>query len=408
MQILAPSLAVKSDWKQAISTVASQANLQPFTAEVISFLESLSKSILLDHQMRGYPELMAVAYWLRRGHIHQLFEKFKSFTETRYLAARGMVVHFAPANVDSVFVYSWVMSLLMGNKNIIRLSQRRQPQMEILIQKINAVLMLPEYVQTAQRTLFVSYKHETEYTAFLSQYCQLRVLWGGDQAVRSIRAIPIPPNAVELVFPNRYSKAVLQANKVLELAELEQRQLAKKFYNDSFWYQQMACSSPKEVYWVGETNIIQVAKTQFWKAIDQLMHEEHYQNDPALNILRLTTADYYATKPGVGPVILGDYSTPVRVSVKEVDESFISMHCGGALFLEFEIERLADITHNIRMQDQTISYWGFERYELVNMVDQIQNRGVDRVVPIGQALAFSPVWDGYDLMVYFSREVVIG
>ncbi len=33
--------------------------------------------------------------------------------------------------------------------------------------------------------------------------------------------------------------------------------------------------------------------------------------------------------------------------------------------------------------------------------------GIDCFVPIGQALEFSPIWDGYDLLREYCREVEI-
>ena len=37
----------------------------------------------------------------------------------------------------------------------------------------------------------------------------------------------------------------------------------------------------------------------------------------------------------------------------------------------------------------------------------INGRGIDRFVPIGQALAFGSVWDGLDLLHEFSKRVVV-
>ncbi|MFC6804089.1 acyl-CoA reductase [Deinococcus caeni] len=37
---------------------------------------------------------------------------------------RGLVFHVPPANVDTIFIYSWLMSVLAGNRNVIRLSSR--------------------------------------------------------------------------------------------------------------------------------------------------------------------------------------------------------------------------------------------------------------------------------------------
>ena len=37
----------------------------------------------------------------------------------------------------------------------------------------------------------------------------------------------------------------------------------------------------------------------------------------------------------------------------------------------------------------------------------VNGRGIDRIVPIGQALQFSRHWDGYDLFAEFTRQVTI-
>src|SRR5229473_1854189 len=37
---------------------------------------------------------------------------------------RGLVFHVPPANVDTIFVYSWALSALAGNRNVVRISPR--------------------------------------------------------------------------------------------------------------------------------------------------------------------------------------------------------------------------------------------------------------------------------------------
>ena len=37
---------------------------------------------------------------------------------------RGLVFHVPPANVDTIFVYSWALSALAGNPNVVRISSR--------------------------------------------------------------------------------------------------------------------------------------------------------------------------------------------------------------------------------------------------------------------------------------------
>lgn len=407
MQIIVPRVEEPISWDKQVQAVASKSNLPPFHEEVISFLNNLSKSILLDKAMRSYPELMAMAHWLRKGHILELKARYEAYEVNRYLLARGTVVHFAPANVDSVFIYSWILSMLAGNKNIVRLSRRKTTQTDILMQRMNALLARPDFGRIAERTMLVRYNYEIEFTTFLSDVCQLRVIWGGDRSVEAIRSCPLPPNALELVFPDRYSKAVIQASAIDDLDEGGLRNLAKRFYNDALWYGQMACSSPKEVYWIGEEKQMGSTVARFWSAVNRVVGDENYRNDPTTTMLRLATADFYATLENTGQILSDAPQGPLRVPVLSNHDIMRSVHCGGGLFLEYHISTLNGMLPFIHDRDQTISYFGLSKEELVQFIKALPGRGVDRVVPIGQALQFDSIWDGYDLFVYFTREVAV-
>ena len=54
-----------------------------------------------------------------------------------------------------------------------------------------------------------------------------------------------------------------------------------------------------------------------------------------------------------------------------------------------------------------MSYFGFEKNVLKSFVLNNNLRGVDRIVPIGNALDIDFNWDGYDLIKTLSRVIVI-
>ena len=56
---------------------------------------------------------------------------------------------------------------------------------------------------------------------------------------------------------------------------------------------------------------------------------------------------------------------------------------------------------------QTLTYFGISKDILKNFVLKNQLEGIDRIVPIGQALDISFFWDGYDLNRTLSRVVDI-
>jgi len=80
---------------------------------------------------------------------------------------------------------------------------------------------------------------------------------------------------------------------------------------------------------------------------------------------------------------------------------------GGGLFLEARITALEEILGVLEPTDQTLTHYGLTRDELQSLATSGRLRGIDRMVPIGQALRFSHHWDGLDLLRAFSRIVLI-
>ena len=80
--------------------------------------------------------------------------------------------------------------------------------------------------------------------------------------------------------------------------------------------------------------------------------------------------------------------------------------CGGGL-LQHAWARLPEIVSFAREEDQTLVHFGLSEVELEELARGAGLRGLDRLVPVGQALAFEANWDGYSLMTDFTRKVVI-
>jgi Acyl-CoA reductase (LuxC) len=407
VQIVAPSFYKSDQWREQVLQLKQAKHLSAFSEITIQFLDTLSKQLLSDRSMRDYPELMACAHWFRKAHLFELKKEYEAFAGERILKPRGTVLHFAPANVDSIFLYSWILSMLVGNKNILRLSRRHNEQMEIVLQRINHLLAKEEYQPIAERTLLLKYDHEEEYTLFLSEHCHTRVIWGGDQTVKAIRTIPLATNATELIFPDRYSKTIFHAGKVLQCNDHELFHLAKQFYNDAFWFGQMACSSPRELYWIGKSEECSLAMDRFWGELGNVVKQQEYQNPVAVGMTRLATAFYYATHSHTFNVQSSSIHEPLCVRVAQTTEEMREIHCGGGLFLERSLNELTEVPDLLHEKDQTVTYFGFGREELMELIDMIPNAAVSRIVPVGQALQFGTVWDGFSFFLHFTREITL-
>ena len=170
---------------------------------------------------------MALAFWMRKSHIKVLHEYFKTQESEKVLLGRGCVFHMAPSNVDTIFVYSWFISLLVGNSNVLRISDKENIQTDLLLNVIASVLNNEKYKELEEMVTIIKYGHDDQVTEKLSSYADVRVIWGGDTTVKHIRSIPIKPTATELTFADKFSFAVIKSNELLKDKQLDR--LIEKF-----------------------------------------------------------------------------------------------------------------------------------------------------------------------------------
>lgn len=375
----------------------------PFNDEILAFCADFSRRLFRDSNAAHYPELQALAFWMRKAELTRLAAEFTQLQKPgALLVPRGLVFHVPPANVDTIFIYSWLVSVLTGNRNVIRLSPRAADQTVTICRVFNeAMAAAPESLR--QNTVMLRYGHEREITQAISAAADVRILWGGDNSVNSLRSVPLPPHAKELTFSDRYSFAVIRALSYLEADEQRRRQLAADFFNDVFWFDQMACSSPRLLIWQGAAAETTDASRDFLQLVQDHARQRDYHVQPQTRLNRFAFAcraviDQRAT----GYQDLGEFV------ILDVNASydFSREHCGGALLLQSRISALNELESFISRRDQTMTYFGFDTPELSALA--LRLNGLDRIVPVGQALNFNRFWDGYDLLQELTRHVSIG
>src|SRR5205807_954739 len=145
-------------------------------------------------------------------------------------------------NVDTIFVYSWALSALAGNRNIVRISPRSAGAASAVLDALNAALA-DAHPAVAQTQAMVTYDRDEATTAALSAACDLRVIWGGDGAVTEVRRHPLRPHARDLTFPDRASFAAISVAGWQAASAQQRRDAVLGFYNDSYWFDQAACAS---------------------------------------------------------------------------------------------------------------------------------------------------------------------
>lgn len=379
--------------------------LRPFEPQAVAFLIEFSRRMLRDTEARRFPELVALAYFLRRSELERLGRRHaEPFTARLRRYPRGVVFHVPPANVDTMFVYSWALSLLAGNSNVVRLSARAGRAAEVIVRLLGEVLASGEYSSVGSTQRIVRYGHDDDATAELSAMCDLRVIWGGDATVTALRRHPLRASARDLGFPDRNSFAVVKVSAYRALDPGQRDRVAERLFNDVFWFDQAGCASPRWLIWCGG-------------AADD---PPSLGADLAERLRLVTDRKGFRVVSGMAiEKMVGTYGEAIEGHVDRIDKwsnEVFTVHAadvralprrylGAGVLVESVVERLVDIAPLVQRSDQTVAHLGFTVEELTQLADACNGRGVDRLVPVGQALAFSAVWDGFDLLTEFSRLV---
>jgi hypothetical protein len=369
---------------------------------IVDFLTRFARKLLAPATARRFPELASLGFFLRRGEIGKIVTRARGEGSLKF--PRGLVFHVPPANVDTIFVYSWALSALAGNRNVVRISPRSAGAAEAVVEALNSALSEAHPV-VAQTQRMVTYDRDDAVTAAFSDACDLRVIWGGDRSVTEVRKQPLRPHARDLTFPDRASFAVMSVAGWEAASESERRDAAVGFYNDSYWFDQAACASPRALFWVGDSTAAARGREEFLSLLATVLAEKAHITEPAMAVQKRVSAYGVAAEGAVRSIHFegNAVATIELVNATDVPREWL----GAGTFPLATVSTLADLAPIVLRKDQTLSVFGFAREELVTFAQTLAGRGIDRIVPFGSALTFAAEWDGYDLLNEFTRIVTI-
>lgn len=381
-------------------------DIMPFDPRLVEFVSKFSRAILTDKRIRDFPELAVMANFFRKKNIETQKRVYFQTIKNVVQVPRGIVFHIAPSNVDSIFLYSGLISLLCGNINIIRVSSKASPQKQFVVSILDK-LLTSDFSWISNRLFLVDYGYRDAVTSKLSKICSARVVWGGDETVKHIRNFELSPSAVEIAFSDKYSHFVVNADFLVKLSDTEHAELIRKFHLDTTWFGQQACASPKSLAWVGSTSNIILCKRRFWKKYAEHIGQEAFEDSPNQKYERLVSSDLiFSTDNSKLETNLGEYPTRIMFD-KPPGISSKKWHSGNGLFLEVDVRTLSEYLASLGPKDQTITYFGFEKAALAKSCEALPIGAVAKFNNVGSALDFSPVWDNINLYEFFCRHIEI-
>ena len=376
--------------------------MEPFSKESIEYLNALFKTLNKDHRIKNHPDVATFAFFCRKANIVNL--KKKHFTEGVLRLGKGIVFHIAPSNVPVNFAYSLICGLLAGNINIIRVPSKNFEQVDIICDAINKLAEENSHQEISSKLVLVRYDRQNSATKLFSSICDVRIIWGGDSTIEQIRMNQLPPRSFDVTFADRYSLCVINADQYIN--EDKPEKIALGFYNDTYLFDQNACTAPHLVIWLGSDENVKAAKKIFWNNLYQIL-KTRYSVQPVIAVDKLTSFYNQSAKMGEVRKIATTDNLIWRIELKDLVKEIDEYRCTSGYFSEYHASSIHELSKIVNKKYQTLSYYGLSKEELSSFILEEKPNGIDRIVPIGRTSDFSLTWDGYDLINVLSRECSI-
>ena len=368
----------------------------------LAFLADLSRSLLAAPGVRELPDVVTFAYWCRKANLHALKEKLSN--PDRLQTGLGLVFHICPSNVPVNSAFSMAFGLLAGNTCVMRLPSRETPTLDQLVKTLSPLLDTPEHAALKSSILMLRYDRDDDINASWMSQADGRIVWGGDETVNQMRTYPAPAHSREVMFTDRYSLCALKADAVLELDQEALSTFCQKLYNDIYLMDQAACSSPQLIAWIGDEEHIHKAQEKLWPSFSTYA-DEHYGLEPIQSMDKFVAACDNAAANEHIQSVKRQGRTLYRVQLNDLGSKQSDCRGYSGTVHEVTLSKLDDLSPAVTERYQTLTYFGYGPEEMSAYAKVARLRGIDRIVPVGQALDMDAIWDGFDVIASLSRIV---
>jgi hypothetical protein len=396
------SAAVKL--RQAVMDVEISPN------DVLTVFDSWAKS-LGSRELDDMPGIVFLRMWLRRGTLEPIIARELGSNGlhggwTEYGRAKckafpvGVVGHWPAGNVEIQPLLSMTCALLGGNAALVRIPSGLVDLTRCLMGKL--VQSDPGEILT-RRIFMAAFEHtRQDLHEAMARAVDGAMIWGGEEAVLQIRALPFPHWAKLAVFGPRISVAAMDAGAWSNLQERESWCL--RIARDVWQFDQQACSSP-QVLFLEKGNGQLTA--QFLPSLRRAFETENKAHPRRTIPAALTSAICQARASW----LLKD--TAHQAVFPSGPDWTLLLGAGSGLpqpiqgktLTVLEVDNLSDPISKFDGNVQTLGLGMADQEKEREIALLAGRKGVDRIVKLGRMHVFFPPWDGVDLIRPMVRMV---
>jgi len=337
-----------------------------------------------------------------RGDYHVL-DKCVDFGQPSYVFTcqpRGLVVHWLAGNVPILGLYSIIQSMVTKNTSLIKASSHAYKELLLLLDSFNKVdagkIKGKDIIKTICVVLID--KEDTELQNIISQKADVRVAWGGKEAIETIIHLKRNIFSEDIIFGPKYSYGVIDKKSLEEYSKIAQR-LAL----DVSTFDQYACSSPHTIFIEkgGKVSPLEFAE-ELAKHMDfvnkKMIKKDQIDPQKTMDILSVR-AKYNM----IGKVMASE-NTDWTIVYDEGEG--LSNPCFSRVVFVKPINSIEKLTELNSRKIQTIGCAIDSEYKN-DLMRKISRKGADRCPKFGDMTLYESPWDGFFAMDKLVRWISV-
>jgi Acyl-CoA reductase (LuxC) len=307
------------------------------------------------------------------------------------LRPRGPIAIWLPNNVSLLGPLTLILASLSGNAVWLKAGSHSEDLAAAFLEFCRTALPggpLADYLQ--HRVRLDSFSRDDPRVGEMAASASVRIVFGSDEAVAAIDALPHPAESISFAFADRRSEAWIEPSRVDD-ATLES--LAKVFAI----YGQAGCTSPRRVVLIeGTIDQARTARDRLLALWGNVIPRDPPMHQASANIL----ARQHAAILGWSAELTERHGAVLAVGEASLPE------IEGPSLLPFVALPLDQAIQQLPSNIQTIGHAVTDPRD-PRWLRMLANTSVKRFVPLARMHHFGPVWDGLRFWQMLFEEVEV-
>ncbi|MBT4540747.1 hypothetical protein HOC35_04490 [Candidatus Woesearchaeota archaeon] len=335
---------------------------------------------------------------------YKILDNFIDLNQIKYVyhcQPRGLVVQWLSGNVPLLGLYSIFMAMLTKNVSLIKASSKAYKELLILLESLNNVnteyIKGSEFLETI--TVVLVDNNDTKTHNEMSSSADVRVAWGGHEAIQTIINLKKDVFCEDIVFGPKYSYGVIDKE-----ALVDYKKIAQRLAFDICTFDQQACSSPHTIF-VEENNQTSavVFAEELAKNIDfitkKMLPKENEGAQKKLEILTQRakysmmeeTRDIKDIESTKDSKVFSSENTDWTVICS--NEEGLYNACFSRVIHVKPIDNISKLKQYNDKKKQTLGI-ALNKQNRKEIINEITLNGIDRCPRFGDMTLFESPWDG--------------